>query len=149
MLLEIVRTIFGIHHRNPTTLPSSLRRVKVALSRNTWLARSCVVVVQIVPTSGKRTSTIGPAARSFSISPAGLRKYSWLVKSAWSVIADPSRALASQGHAPCQRLVQALEKQAGDERFVPVARPLENFGMAERVHGVAVAGPPMLLHRAP
>src|SRR5215468_10696264 len=35
-----------------------------------------------------------------------------------------------------------------DERFVPAGRPLENFGMAERMHSIVVAGPPVLLHRA-
>jgi hypothetical protein len=75
MLLEIVCRIFGIHQRNPTTSPSSFRKVKIWLSLRTSFARSCVVVVQTVPTSGNRTSTKGPAALNFSISAAGLRKY--------------------------------------------------------------------------
>jgi hypothetical protein len=86
MLLASVRTMPGIHQRIPATVPSSLRMVKVSVSFRTWSASAWVVVAQSLPTIGKLTSTTGPRPRSFSIAAAGLRKYSWLVKSGCSVM---------------------------------------------------------------
>jgi hypothetical protein len=46
MLLVNARNIFGIHHRSPATVPSSLRKVNARLSFSTREAISCVVVIQ-------------------------------------------------------------------------------------------------------
>src|SRR5260370_2004542 len=48
----------------------------------------------------------------------------------------------------CASIVAITPEIEGDERFIPAGRPLENFGMAERTHGVIVTSPPVLLHRA-
>jgi len=73
MLTASVRIHPGIHQRTPATLPS-LRIVNVALSLRTRPARSPVVVIQIFPMIGKRTSTTGPAALSFASAAAGSRR---------------------------------------------------------------------------
>jgi len=43
-------------------------------------------VAQTLPMIGNRTSTTGPMARRFSIAAAGLRKNSWLAKSAYNIM---------------------------------------------------------------
>jgi hypothetical protein len=45
--------------------------VNVSLSFRTRAAISLVVVIQVLPTIGKRTSTTGPAALSFMSAVAG------------------------------------------------------------------------------
>ena len=67
MLTASVPIERGIHQRQPASVPS-LRMVKVALSFSTRLAMSLVVVIQVLPTMGKRTLTSAPAALS-SLSP--------------------------------------------------------------------------------
>jgi hypothetical protein len=73
MLTASARIRAGIHQRRPATLPS-LRIVKVSLSLRTRLASSLVVVIQVLPMIGKRTSSTGPELLSRSIPAAGLRR---------------------------------------------------------------------------
>jgi hypothetical protein len=73
MLTASVRIHPGIHQRSPATLPS-LRMVKVSLSFRTRPASSLVVVIQVLPMIGKRTSTRGPAARNRASPVAGSRR---------------------------------------------------------------------------
>src|SRR5262249_10394589 len=97
MLTASVRSHPGIHQRRPATLPS-LRIVKVSLSFKTRPASSLVVVIQVLPMIGKRTSTTGPAARSLASPAAGSRRYSWLVKSKRSMALPPPLQQMADGH---------------------------------------------------
>src|SRR6516225_2344097 len=81
MLLASARIIPGIHQRRPATLPSGLRKLKVALSLSTRETISCVVAIHRRPTSGSLTSTTGPASRSRRNWGLGSRKKSSLVRS--------------------------------------------------------------------
>ena len=73
MLTASVRIHPGIHQRRPASEPF-LRIVKVSLSFRTRLAISLLVVIQVRPTIGKRTSTTGPAALSLVSVEAGSRR---------------------------------------------------------------------------
>src|SRR5262249_3704454 len=83
------RNMRGIHQRNPTTVPLSLRKVNTRPSLSTRDAVSCVVAIQTRPMIGNLTSTTGPAACSRLRSERGSRKKSWLAKSMLSFMANP------------------------------------------------------------
>src|SRR6516225_4439280 len=116
MLLASVRTIPGIHQRRPATLPSGLRKLKVALSLSTREAVSCVVAIQRRPMSGSLTSTTGPASRSRRSCGLGSRKKSSLVRSTSRI-------------KPCPRDVR--------QSVVNLLRFLDDFGSAPSAFGNA------------